>query len=129
MQSINAVILNPVFLAVFFGTAALCAFAMLSLLWTWGDPGALWRMLGGGLYLAGGLLVTMARNVPLNQALAPLAPDGRTAPIAGATTSRGGPPGTTSARWRASRQLPPHRRALLPGPRAGRGVRRGFRPS
>ena len=76
MQSINAAILNPLFLAVFFGTAALCALATLSSLWTWGEPGALWRVLGGVLYLAGGLLVTRARNVPLNQALAVLAPDG-----------------------------------------------------
>jgi uncharacterized membrane protein len=76
MQSINAVILNPLFRAVFFGTAALCALAMLSPLWTWGQPGALWRLLGGALYLTGGLLVTIARNVPLNQALAAFAPDG-----------------------------------------------------
>jgi uncharacterized membrane protein len=75
MQSINAVILNSLFRAVFFGTAALCALAVLSPLWTWGDPGAPWRLLGGALYLAGGLLVTMACNVPLNQALAALAPD------------------------------------------------------
>jgi uncharacterized membrane protein len=76
MQAINAAILNPLFLTVFFGTAVLSALAVLSSLWAWGEPGVLWRLLGGALYLAGGLLVTMACNVPLNQALAALPPDG-----------------------------------------------------
>ena len=74
MQSINVTVLNPLFFAVFFGTAALCL-ALAALAIFRGAPGAPWLVVGAALYLAGCILVTMAGNVPLNQALAPLAPD------------------------------------------------------
>ena len=77
MQSINAAVLNPLFGAAFFGTAAVCGILMLFSLWSWRDPGALWLLLGGVLYLGGALLVTIACNVPLNEALATLSPPGR----------------------------------------------------
>jgi uncharacterized membrane protein len=75
MRSINVVILNPLFLGIFLGTALACAVtAVLSILrWTV-DPGALYRLGGSGLYLVGAFLVTMLFNVPRNNALAAVAP-------------------------------------------------------
>ena len=70
MQSINVAVLNPVFLSLFCGTAlaaaALCVAAWLR----WGEPGAVPLMAAGVLYIAGCFLVTVACNVPLNNALA-----------------------------------------------------------
>ncbi|MGQ0547230.1 MAG: anthrone oxygenase family protein [Betaproteobacteria bacterium] len=62
MQAINRAIQNPVFLFVFFGTALACAAAMAA--------GSVWLFAGGALYLIGGFLVTIAFNVPRNNALA-----------------------------------------------------------
>jgi uncharacterized membrane protein len=69
MQSINRVILNPLFLAIFLATPAACALVILSSLWRWSEPGALWFIAGSALYIAGGLLVTAFANVPMNNAL------------------------------------------------------------
>jgi uncharacterized membrane protein len=74
MQSINVVVLNPWFLTVFFGTAALCVAAIIAASMRWHDPRAVHWLLGGGLYLVGTLLVTMIFNVPRNNALAALSP-------------------------------------------------------
>ena len=75
MQSINSAILNPLFFAVFFGTAALSAVLIALSLVRWSDPGAVWRFGGGMAYLVGIILVTMVRNVPLNNRLAAMDPD------------------------------------------------------
>lgn len=40
MQSINIVVINPVFLGVFVGTAALCVVLAIASLWMWHAPGA-----------------------------------------------------------------------------------------
>lgn len=70
MRSINVAVINPAFLSAFFGTAAAClALALLSLLDP-GRPGAGLRITGGLLYLLGTVMVTVAFNVPLNDALA-----------------------------------------------------------
>ena len=74
MQSINVVVINPGFLAVFFGTALACLGAIVSALLRWPDPRAPYWLLGGALYLVGTILVTMVCNVPRNNALAALAP-------------------------------------------------------
>ena len=79
MQSINIVVINPVFLGVFLGTAAVCLGVLISALVLWPAPGALYAVAGSALYLAGTFLVTMAFNVPRNNALAavePASPDG-----------------------------------------------------
>jgi len=68
MQAINVTVLNPLFLALFFGTAALC---VLLLFLRWDSLSALG---GAGLYLVGTIGVTMAFNVPRNNALARLDP-------------------------------------------------------
>jgi uncharacterized membrane protein len=66
MQAINVTVLNPLFLALFFGTAAACA--LLAVL-SWNRPLAI----GGALlYLLGTFGVTIVFNVPRNKALARL---------------------------------------------------------
>jgi uncharacterized membrane protein len=68
MQAINVTVLNPLFLGLFFGTAALCG---LLLFLRWQSPFALG---GTALYLIGTFGVTMVFNVPRNNALARLEP-------------------------------------------------------
>jgi uncharacterized membrane protein len=74
MQSINIVVINPVFLGVFVGSAVLCAIAMIVSVVRWQGPGSIWIIIGGILYIGGCFLVTMFLNVPLNDALAKAAP-------------------------------------------------------
>jgi uncharacterized membrane protein len=76
MKSINVVVLNPLFLGVFLGTAVGCVALVISSLLGWEKPGAALVLAGGVLYLVGTLLVTIACNVPRNDALAALDPIG-----------------------------------------------------
>jgi uncharacterized membrane protein len=74
MQSINVVVLNRWFFAAFFGTAAGCILLAIASLWMWREPGAIHRLIGSALYLIGTILVTIACNVPQNDALAAVDP-------------------------------------------------------
>lgn len=74
MQSINITVINPLFFAVFFGTAAACILLAVSALLRWHQPGALYLLVGSLLYLVGTVLVTIVFNVPLNEALARVDP-------------------------------------------------------
>jgi uncharacterized membrane protein len=74
MQSINVVVLNRWFFAAFLGTALACAVLVGISLWTWHEPGAIHRLIGGLLYLVGTILVTIFFNVPRNDALAAVDP-------------------------------------------------------
>ena len=74
MQWINKTVLNPWFLGSFFGTAALGAALALLGAWRWQQPGSVYLIAGAVLYIAGLLFVTMFGNVPLNEALAKVAP-------------------------------------------------------
>lgn len=74
MQSINVVIINPVFLATFFGTAAACAIVIVASLLRWQGASSACLHVGGILYLVGTFLVTVVFNVPMNNALASVAP-------------------------------------------------------
>jgi uncharacterized membrane protein len=74
MQAINIAILNPVFLATFFGTAAACLLVMIASFFRWHAPGAIYMLFGSALYLVGAFLVTLVFNVPKNKALASLVP-------------------------------------------------------
>ena len=74
MQSVNIAVINPLFLAVFLGTAAACALLITSSLLRWHDPGTAYRLVGGALYLVGCLMVTLVCNVPKNNRLAAVAP-------------------------------------------------------
>ncbi len=70
MQLINVTIINRGFLFVFLGTALLCAFLLPASLLQWQNPAAPWLLIGSAFYLLGPLGITMAFNVPLNNALA-----------------------------------------------------------
>ena len=70
MQLINITILNPLFFLLFFGTAILCAVLGVHSVLQWQNAGSTWLLAGCALYLAGVIGVTMAFNVPLNDALA-----------------------------------------------------------
>jgi uncharacterized membrane protein len=75
MQAINVVILNPVFLCVFVGTAATCAVVfVMSIVW-WDPAATAGPLLGSLLYLIGSIGVTGRCNVPRNNALAKVASD------------------------------------------------------
>ncbi len=75
MQSINIAVINPLFGAAFFGTAAACILMIVSSLLRWHDPGAAYLLAGSILYLVGTMLVTAVFNVPMNEALATVAPE------------------------------------------------------
>ena len=75
MQAITAAIKGPVFLVVFFGTAALAAALSGTALLEWGEPGRCYLFAGTLFFLMGTFPVTMMRNVPLNNALARATPD------------------------------------------------------
>jgi uncharacterized membrane protein len=75
MQSINVAILNPLFFAVFFGTPAACLLLAIVALVRLFEPSAIYLLAGSLFYLVGSFLVTMAFNVPLNNALAAVKPD------------------------------------------------------
>lgn len=70
MQTINVVILNPVFLGVFAGTALISAAVAVLGLTRFSEPGSKFLIAGALLYIVGCFAVTMALNVPLNNALA-----------------------------------------------------------
>lgn len=70
MQSINVVVLNPLFLGVFVGTAILCIGSIVMAWLRGNEPGAAWMLIGAMLYLVGCFGVTVVFNVPLNETLA-----------------------------------------------------------
>jgi uncharacterized membrane protein len=74
MQAINVAVLNPTFLGVFRGTAGACGLVIISAFLRWHEPGAVFLLVGGALYLVGTFRVTIVFNVPLNEALAGVAP-------------------------------------------------------
>ncbi len=74
MQSLTATIKNPMFLGVFFGTAALSAALGIAAPIVWSTRGACWLLAGSALYLTGPFTVTLLRNVPLNNQLAQVEP-------------------------------------------------------
>ena len=75
MQAINVVVLNPIFLGVFFGTAILSLVLDIVALADWSAPGSGYLVAGSLLYFVGTFLVTLIFNVPLNNRLAAVNPD------------------------------------------------------
>ena len=69
MQKINITVLNPWFLGVFMGTAAICLILVISTYWTWGQPGTHFLIIGCLFYFVGTFLVTIIFNVPMNNKL------------------------------------------------------------
>ena len=74
MQEINVAAINRWFMGALFGTAAACLLLAVASLIAWSEPGARLRLGGCLLYLAGAILVTIAFNVPRNDALASVSP-------------------------------------------------------
>ena len=75
MQSMNITAINPLFMIALFGTAFACLFLAVSVLFQWHQPSAFYLLAGSLLYLIGAIAVTIAFNVPLNDALASVKPD------------------------------------------------------
>jgi uncharacterized membrane protein len=75
MQSINSVVINPVFLAAFFGTALSSLAVLIGSISSWDDPSFAFLLAGGLLYLVGSFFVTIVFNVPRNNALAAIDPE------------------------------------------------------
>jgi uncharacterized membrane protein len=75
MQSINVVAVTPPLMLALFGTALACVALVVASLSKVREPVAMLRLVGGGLYLAGVVFVTLLRNVPMNDALAAVDPN------------------------------------------------------
>jgi uncharacterized membrane protein len=75
MQRINVVVLNPLFLGVFIGTAVVQGLSAVLALVGWLPTRSPLLLAGAALYLAGTFGVTMAFNVPRNDRLASLTAD------------------------------------------------------
>jgi uncharacterized membrane protein len=75
MQSINITVINPWFMTAFLGTSVACLMLIVFSLLKWQQPNAAYLVIGSLLYLIGTFGVTIAFNVPLNDALAIAKPD------------------------------------------------------
>lgn len=75
MQSINITVINPWFMTAFIGTGIACLILIVTLLFRWQQPGVAYLLVASLLYLVGSFGVTIAFNVPLNDALAIVKPD------------------------------------------------------
>jgi uncharacterized membrane protein len=76
MQSINELAVTPAFMAALFGTAAACLGLAVWAAISWGGSPTALMIVGGTLYIVGTIGVTIACNVPLNDGLATLHPQG-----------------------------------------------------
>ncbi|GAA0667337.1 DUF1772 domain-containing protein [Streptomyces thermocarboxydovorans] len=79
MQAINVAAVTAAFMAVFTGSAVLCAVIAVVTFVLWPDGGTAELLIGSALYLFGSFGVTIAANVPRNDALAKLEPGTREA--------------------------------------------------
>lgn len=75
MQSINITAISPLFMTALFGTTAACMLLAISSLSKLPQPVAIYQLLGSLCYLLGTVVVTIAFNVPLNDALAKVEPN------------------------------------------------------
>jgi uncharacterized membrane protein len=75
MQSINVVVINPLFMVALFGTALACVGLAVSSVFIWDEPSAVYLLGGSLLYLVGTVAVTIVFNVPRNNALAAVEAD------------------------------------------------------
>jgi uncharacterized membrane protein len=74
MNAINQAAPTPVFMALLFGTAAVCVVIGASALRHLGEPGTILRIVGCAVYLVTAIALTAAYHVPHNDALAALDP-------------------------------------------------------
>lgn len=76
MQAMNASVRNAVFAPAFFGTGPVLLVAGVLAMLVHNRQAAVWFALAGTLYIFGGMILTMAVNVPMNEALgATVVPD------------------------------------------------------
>ncbi|NEQ47429.1 MAG: DUF1772 domain-containing protein [Leptolyngbya sp. SIOISBB] len=75
MQSINITVINPWFMLVFFGPGVAGLVLTLTTFRQLDQPGALYWLAGTVFYIIGTIGVTIAGNIPLNDALAVVNPD------------------------------------------------------
>jgi uncharacterized membrane protein len=76
MQSINATILRSLFMPIFLGTTLVSAGLAVLALYRADEPGAMAMLVAGIVYVLGMFVCTIVLNVPLNNALAAISPDG-----------------------------------------------------
>lgn len=74
MQSMNKLAVRPAFMVALLGSAVACAGLGVWAALSWGERPALWVAAGAALFLIGVMVVTIAGNVPLNDALATVDP-------------------------------------------------------
>ncbi|AFY36891.1 hypothetical protein Lepto7376_0458 [[Leptolyngbya] sp. PCC 7376] len=74
MQSINITVINPLFMAAFFLPAVASLILAIAALRDWSNPNSSYLLIGSLLYLIGTIGVTIAGNIPLNDALAVVNP-------------------------------------------------------
>lgn len=74
MQEINVVVVRSAFIAVFFAAAITSAALALLAVLRWSDPRAVYWLAGAALYVLGTFVLTIVRNVPLNDRLAAVDP-------------------------------------------------------
>ncbi len=80
MQSINkAANSSPALMLGLFGTGAVCVALGADAVADLGEPASTYHLVGSGLYLIGGLGLTLGYHVPKNEALATLDPTGASA--------------------------------------------------
>ena len=72
MQRINQVVLNPIFLGVFMGSALLAGGLSVAAFFPWVAPRSPLLLAAGIGYVVGSFFVTMKFNVPMNERLARL---------------------------------------------------------
>lgn len=75
MQSMNAVAVTPVFMTALFGTAGACVIVAIGAVTAWRGVTSVYLLAGSVSYLIGAIGVTIAGNVPLNNALAAVDPE------------------------------------------------------
>ncbi|WP_370674183.1 DUF1772 domain-containing protein [Pleomorphomonas sp. PLEO] len=74
IQTINVTVQNPVFLAIFLGTALISIVLVIAVLGI-GHPRPFLMIVGAIFYIIGTFGVTVALNVPMNEVLASLPPE------------------------------------------------------
>ncbi|MHB9862598.1 anthrone oxygenase family protein [Streptomyces sp. YIM S03343] len=74
MQAVNSSATTPAFMVLFLGAAVLCAVIAVVTFVLWPDGTTLELLLGSALYLTGAFGVTVAANVPRNEALTRMEP-------------------------------------------------------
>ena len=75
MNSINKLAVTPVFMTALFGTALACGVLGVWAVASWGERPAVLVLAGCALFLVGAIVVTVAANVPLNDALMKVDPE------------------------------------------------------